>query len=150
MSENEASDAESAKSLGGATVVTEGVTKRKKVSEASSAAAKKRGKGSKPKAGEKFCSPCNTCHVKEVFPSGKNMCGKAFNAHRNIAAAAKAQDKSAWFNEVSEDPVKLRIVIQAYLVRVSPEASGLQRCKKGSFCIATYQVEAQRATDTLT
>jgi hypothetical protein len=59
------------------------------------------GKRAKPKSksGLKFCPPCNTTHPVSDFPAGKAQCGKAFNALRNLRAAAIAQKQEDWWAE---------------------------------------------------
>jgi len=65
--------------------------------------------------------------------------GPAFNAQRNVRAAAIAQGKQEWYDEIANDPVKMAAVVRAYMAKVSPEVTGISRAKKGVFCIATYQ-----------
>jgi hypothetical protein len=95
----------------------------------------------KSKVGTKMCMPCNKVHPIEDFPPGKACCGGAFNAQRNIKAAAIAQGQEEWWNEVSADPHKLSTVVQAYMRRISPEVTGAKRNKRNAFCVATYKDE---------
>ncbi len=106
-----------------------------------SARGKGRGRGGaklKAKTGVKMCAPCGKTHPIEEFPPGKAMCGKAFNAMRNVGKAAASQGQTEWWDKVTRDPGQLKAVCSAYMIRVSPEVTG-QRCKKGGFCIAQYK-----------
>jgi hypothetical protein len=112
----------------------------------SQVAGKKRGKANKSKAGMKFCAPCGKQHPTENFPMGKAICAPAFNAIRSIKNAATAQGQEEWLEDVMSNPTKLRLVVTAYLVRVSPEVTGRGRAKKNAFCIAQYKDRRLRKT----
>jgi hypothetical protein len=73
------------------------------------------------------------------------MCGPAWNAIRNVRAAAVAQGQLEWWESVQADAAKLRAVVSSYHVRVSSEVTGLKRAKKNSFCIAQYRARMQKS-----
>ncbi len=80
---------------------TQGSKRKLEEASASGSAAAKRGKINRAKAGEQFCPPCNRVHPLSDFPSGKGMCGPAFNAVRNIKAAAHTQGEQEWFEQAA-------------------------------------------------
>jgi hypothetical protein len=100
---------------------------------------KKKGKQAVSKTGTKMCQPCGKVHDICEFPPGKAMCLKAFNGLRNLKATAIAQGQGDWWEEINADPAKLKAVLNAYFVRISPEVTGLSRAKRNAFCIAQYQ-----------
>lgn len=108
-----------------------------------------RGKANKVKNGAKSCAPCGKEHPAAEFPVGKNMCGLAWNAMRNLEACAKRQNHEEWWASVKAHPAKLKKVVAAYSVRVSPEVTGCKRAKKDAFCIASYAEEVRQAEQVL-
>ena len=111
--------------------------------------AKKRGKGNKVKHGNKLCMPCNREHLATEFPAGKNMCGAAWTAVRNITAAAEKQGQMEWWTSTQAHPHKFRRVVQTYMKNIAPEVMGPKRMKKGLFCCATYIEEVRHAEQLL-
>lgn len=90
---------------------------------------KRQGQGGRPKAattGMKKCNACNKNLPIDKFPLGSAHCANDRQPVQNIASAAKAQGKEAWWAEVMRDPKKLQKVVKAYHVQC-PKVEGKKR-----------------------
>ncbi len=72
------------------------------------------------------------------------MCGPAWNACRNLEAAARRQGQKEWWETIKSNPTSLKKVVAAYHARVTPEVTGAKKAKKDAFCIAQYREEVRR------
>ena len=97
------------------------------------------------KGGKKFCPACGKWLPAENFPPGSGQCGDDRKVIQNLKNAAIAQDQLAWWNEVCQDPEKLKKVLKAY--RESAPPPGKRR--KTPFSILQYREERRQESSTL-
>ena len=68
------------------------------------------------KDGKRHCHLCESWLLLSAFPSGKGHCGVCNNALRNITTAARQQGKEEWWQQIKEDPKRLKETLKEYRV----------------------------------